>query len=234
MQLVILAGGLGTRLGTIASGIPKSLVPVAGRPFVEHQLEMFRLQNLAQILFCTGHLGEMIENHIGDGSRFGVSAAYSREAPDRLLGTGGALVNALPQLAEEFLVVYGDSYLPADFRAFIAWSRRSGFPAVMAVFRNAGQWDKSNVRIDGSEVVFYSKKAAAGECDFIDYGLSYFKRSVVEAHSGAVLPLDLALVQEHMVAGRSLGAFEVRERFYEVGKPAGVEELGAYLSGRGR
>jgi NDP-sugar pyrophosphorylase family protein len=234
MQLVVLAGGLGTRLGTIASGIPKSLVPVAGRPFVEHQLEMFRRQNLDRILFCTGHLGEMIESHIGDGSRFGVSASYSKEAPERLLGTGGALVNALPQLAEEFLVVYGDSYLPADFTAFIQWSRQSGFPAVMSVFRNDGQWDKSNVRINGSEVVFYSKKAAAGECDCIDYGLSYFKKTVIEAHSGTPPPLDLGVVQEQLVAGRSLGAFEVRERFYEVGKPEGVEELGAYLSGRGR
>jgi NDP-sugar pyrophosphorylase family protein len=232
MQLVILAGGLGTRLRTIASTIPKALVPVAGRPFVEHQIEMFKRQSLGQILFCTGYLGEMIESYVGDGSKFGVSASYSREAPASLLGTGGALVNALPLLAAEFLVVYGDSYLLTDFTAFTRWSRLSGFPAVMTVFRNAGQWDQSNVRIDGRQVARYSKRAAVGECDFIDYGLSYFKREVIEAYSGSMLPLDLGLVQEQLVAKRSLGAFEVHERFYEVGKPEGVEELGAYLQGR--
>jgi NDP-sugar pyrophosphorylase family protein len=195
---------------------------------------MFKRQSLGQILFCTGYLGEMIESYVGDGSKFGVVASYSREAPESLLGTGGALVNALPLLAPEFLVVYGDSYLPTDFRAFMKWSRLSGFPAVMTVFRNAGQWDKSNVRVEGSQVALYSKKAAAGECDFIDYGLSYFKREVIEAYSGAMLPLDLGLVQEQLVAKRSLGAFEVHERFYEVGRPEGVEELGAYLLGRGR
>lgn len=233
MQLVILAGGLGTRLRTVASSIPKALVPVAGRPFVEHQLEMFRRQNLDQILFCTGHLGEMIESHVGDGSRFGVSVSYSREASNSLLGTGGALVNALPLLANEFLVIYGDSYLPTDFRAFMDWSTASGFSAVMTVFRNAGRWDHSNVRIADREVVLYSKKAAVGECDFIDYGLSYFKREVIETYSGSSLPLDLGLIQEQMVCKRSLGAFEVNERFYEVGRPEGVEELGSYLLERG-
>jgi NDP-sugar pyrophosphorylase family protein len=233
MQIVILAGGLGTRLRTIASSIPKALVPVAGRPFVEYQLEMFRAQNLNQILFCTGYLGEMIEGHIGEGSEFGVSVSYSREASGHLLGTGGALVNALPLLDEEFLVIYGDSYLPIDFKSFVEWSQGSGFPAVMTVFRNAGQWDKSNVRLSGQKVAFYSKRAAEGECDFIDYGLSYFKREVIGSYSGSASPLDLGAVQEQLVAKGSLGAFEVQERFYEVGRPEGVEELCRYLSGRG-
>jgi MurNAc alpha-1-phosphate uridylyltransferase len=232
MQLVVLAGGLGTRLGTVASNVPKALVPVAGRPFVEHQLELFRLHNLDQILFCTGHLGEMIERHVGDGSKFGVSAMYSREAPESLLGTAGALVNALPQLAEEFLVIYGDSYLPTDLRAFVEWSRLSGSPAAMTVFHNAGQWDKSNVRVAGRKVVFYSKDAPVGECDFIDYGLSYFKRAVIESYFGSPLPLDLGFVHRQLVAKGLLDAFEVSERFYEVGTPKGVDELGKYLAER--
>ena len=230
MQVVILSGGLGTRLRSVAHDIPKAMVPVAGKPFVDHQTELFKSQRLNNLHFCIGYLGEQIESHLRDGGDFGLSVSYSREAPGNLLGTGGALVNAISSLEEEFLVVYGDSYLPTDFGAFINWSRASGFPAVMSVFRNTGQWDASNVLVEADRVSRYSKKALPGECDFIDYGLSYFRREIFSPYVRGPFPLDLAVIQERLVSQGALGAFEVQERFYEVGKPEGVEELDKYLS----
>ena len=232
MQVVIISGGLGTRLKSLASDIPKALVPVAGRPFVEHQLELLRTQGLKEIVICTGHLGDQIENHLQDGAAFGVSIRYSREDAGALLGTGGALVNALPLLAEEFLVTYGDSYLPTPFGAFMDRCHKSGLPAMMSVYRNAGKWDQSNVRVDGNRVGFYSKKAVSGSCDFIDYGLSYFRKEVIRRYAQIALPLDLAVVHEALVSANELGAYRVEERFYEVGKPEGVAELNGYLSRR--
>jgi NDP-sugar pyrophosphorylase family protein len=158
--------------------------------------------------------------------------SYAHEDPVKLLGTGGALVNALPQLREEFLVMYGDSYLPTDYAKLVAWFHEKKLRALMSVYRNEGKWDKSNVRVEGSLVVYYSKSAQAGEADHIDYGLSAFRRSVIEAYQAAERPLDLARIQMDLVARREMGAYVVRERFYEIGKPEGLAELNNYLGNR--
>ena len=230
MQVVILSGGLGTRLKSLAAHQPKAMVPVLNRPFVEHQLQLLASQSFTEILMCIGHLGEQIEDFVGNGASFGMRVSYSKESPTELLGTGGALLNAFDKLAPEFLLIYGDSYLPTDFGTMMRWSVGSGYPGVMSVFRNAGRWDKSNTRVSGDRVSFYSKKAGPGECDFIDYGLSYFKREVFEPYTGGIPPLDLALVQQNLCEGGRLGAFEVRERFYEVGTPEGIEALSGFLA----
>jgi len=105
MQVVILAGGMGTRMKPVAGNLPKALVPVAGRPFIDHQLELLRKNNIKNVLLCIGYQGNMIEKHVGNGNSFGLKVDYSRESPDQLLGTGGALVNALPFLQEKFMVI---------------------------------------------------------------------------------------------------------------------------------
>lgn len=225
MQVVILAGGLGTRLQAVAPELPKALVSVAGRPFVEHQLELLRRHGLVQVVICVGHRGDQIERHVGDGGRWGVRVRYAREDPTRLLGTGGALVNALPLLEPAFLVLYGDSYLPTDYRAVVSAFEQQGPEAMMCVHRNDGRWDRSNVRVAAGRVVFYSKAARPGQADHIDYGLSAYRRSVVEAYRTVPPPLDLARIQEELVARGALAAFTVGERFYEIGKPEGLAEL---------
>lgn len=229
MQAVILAGGLGTRLRAVAPDTPKVLVPVAGHAFVEHQFALLRRSGLTRVLMCIGHFGERVKAHVGDGSRFGMKVDYAEEDPDRLLGTAGALVHALPRLEGVFLVMYGDSYLPTDYAAFARWFCQGARRAAMTVFRNEGRWDASNTRIRGDRVVFYSKKAKPGEAEFIDYGLSAYRREVMERYADRAPPLDLAQVQSDLVASGEMGAFEVHERFYEVGKPEGLAELEAVL-----
>jgi NDP-sugar pyrophosphorylase family protein len=232
MQTVILAGGLGTRLRSVAPDIPKALVTVAGRPFIEHQFALLRKHGLTRILLCVGHLGEMIVQHVGDGAAFGMQVRYSHENPNQLMGTGGALLNAWPLLDETFVVMYGDSYLPTDYSAVIRAFEHLEPKAMMTVFRNEGKWDPSNVRIAGDKVVFYSKKAKPGEADYIDYGMTLYQRSVFEVWRSAPLPLDLAKVQSSLVEEGSMAAFEVHERFYEVGKPEGLAEMNALLEAR--
>lgn len=232
MQVVILAGGLGTRLRSVAPNTPKALVPVAGRPFVEHQFDLLRKNGFTRVLLCVGHFANLIENHVGDGSRFGMSVQYSYEDPGMLLGTGGALINAIELLDDSFLTIYGDSYLPTDYRAVAAAFAKRGAKAMMCVYRNEGKWDKSNVRIAGGRVVFYSKAAQPGDADCIDYGLSAYRKSVIQAYHGITLPIDLGRVQEDLVRRGEMEAFEVRERFYEIGKPEGLAELDAALRAR--
>jgi histidinol-phosphate phosphatase family protein len=230
MQVVILAGGLGTRLRSVDPRLPKALMPVAGRPFIDHQFELLRRNGITDVLLCIGHLADQIEAHVKDGSAFGLRVTYAFEDPARLLGTGGALVNALPMLADEFFILYGDSYLPTDYRAIERAFRASGLPGLMTAYRNLGKWDPSNMRVAGDRVAFYSKKALPGETDCIDYGLTALKRSVIESYAREPLPLDLARVMGDLVARGEMAAFEVKERFYEIGKPEGLAELDAELS----
>src|ERR1700677_1804240 len=114
LTVAILAGGLATRLRPITEKIPKALAPVAGEPFFAHQLRLLHSRGLRRAVLCVGYLGEMIEEEFGDGGAFGVELRYSFDGP-RLLGTGGALLRALPVLGDPFFVLYGDSYLPVDF-----------------------------------------------------------------------------------------------------------------------
>ena len=232
MQVVILAGGLGTRLKTLSFDGPKALVPVRGIPFVNHQLKLLADQQCLDVLMCIGHLGDRIQSHVGYGSGYGVKVRYICESPNELLGTGGALLNALPYLESEFVLMYGDSYLPIDLRNMMRWCAASGFSAVMSVFRNMGQWDKSNVRISGEKVSFYSKTAGSGECDYIDYGLSYFRREILDEYSNCPAPLDLGFIHQQLATSGRLGAYTVQQRFYEVGTPEGIAGLEAYFAER--
>ena len=234
MQVVIIAGGLGTRLKAVAPDLPKALVPVAGRPFIDRQLELLKKNALLDVLLCVGHFADKIEKHVGDGSRFGMRVRYSYEDPAQLLGTGGALINALPLLHDTFFTLYGDSYLPTDYGAIVRAFEAGGWKALMSVYRNEGKWDKSNVRVEGGRVVFYSKGAKPGEADCIDYGLSAYRKSVIQAYREVTLPLDLARMQEDLVLRGEMGAFVVPDRFYEIGKPEGLAELDRLLAQQDR
>ena len=227
IPVAILAGGLATRLRPITEKIPKSLVPVAGRPFLAHQLELLHARGIRHAVLCIGYLGEMIQRDFGDGSAFGVRLDYSFDGP-KLLGTGGALKRALPLLGDEFFVLYGDSYLPLEYQPIAEFFRHSGKLGCMTVFHNEGRYYTSNVVFRDGEIAVYDKKNRPPEMRHIDYGLSLFKSSAFESYS-ADQPFDLAEVMGKLVREKQLAGYEVRERFYEIGSPAGLAELESLL-----
>ena len=226
IPVAILAGGLATRLRPITEKIPKSLVPVAGRPFLAHQLEMLHARGIRRVVLCIGYLGEMIQRDFG-GEAFGVKLDYSMDGP-KLLGTGGALKRALPLLGKEFFVLYGDSYLPVEYTPIADSFHRSGKSGLMTVYRNEGKYDTSNVVFRVGEIAVYDKKLRLPEMRHIDYGLSLFKAAVFDSYT-AVPVFDLAEVMARLVREKQLAGYEVRERFYEIGSPAGLAELESLL-----
>ena len=207
IPVAILAGGLATRLRPITEKIPKSLVPVAGKPFLAHQLELLHARGIRHAVLCIGYLGEMIQRDFGDGKAFGVRLDYSFDGP-KLLGTGGAIKRALPLLGDEFFVLYGDSYLPVEYRPIAEFFRRSGKLGLMTVYRNEGRYDTSNVVFHDGEIAVYDKKNRPPEMRHIDYGLSLFKASVFESYS-AGQPFDLAEVMGKLVREKQLAGYEV-------------------------
>jgi NDP-sugar pyrophosphorylase family protein len=229
IPVAILAGGLATRLRPITEKIPKSLVPVAGRPFLAHQLELLHTRGIRRAVLCIGYLGEMIQREFGDEA-FGVKLDYSFDG-EKLLGTGGAIKRALPKLGEEFFVLYGDSYLPIEYAPVTEFFRRSGKSGLMTVYRNEGKYDTSNVVFAGGEIKIYDKKNRSPEMRHIDYGLSLFKASVFDSYSADQI-FDLAEVMGRLVREKQLAGYEVPERFYEMGSPAGLAELETLLQSK--
>jgi NDP-sugar pyrophosphorylase family protein len=229
IPVAILAGGLATRLRPITEKIPKSLVPVAGKPFLTHQLELLYSRGIRRAVLCVGHLGEMIQRDFGNEA-FGVKLDYSFDGP-KLLGTGGAIKLAMPKLDAEFFVLYGDSYLPIGYRPIADFFHASGKLGCMTVYRNEGKYDTSNVLFAEDEIKIYDKKARLPEMRHIDYGLSLFKATAFDSYS-TEQPFDLAEVMGKLVREKQLAGYEVKERFYEIGSPSGLKELDRLLSKR--
>jgi len=227
LPVAILAGGLATRLKPITEKIPKLLVEVAGEPFFSHQLRLLRRAGLTHIVLCVGHLGEQIVAAYGDGSKWGVRLDYSFDGP-KLLGTGGALIRALPKLGDAFYVLYGDSYLPTDYLAVGKAFQDSGRLGLMTVYENHGRYETSNVWFEGGEIKAYDKKHPKPQMHHVDYGLGVFRSAAFDGFSRKT-PVDLADVQQGLVARGQLAGCEIRERFYEIGSHAGLNELDALL-----
>jgi NDP-sugar pyrophosphorylase family protein len=230
MQAVVLAGGLATRMRPLTSRLPKALLEVAGRPFVDWQLEKLALAGFSEVILCIAHLGAMLKDHVGDGARFGTSVRYSAEGPT-LLGTAGALRAARHLLAPTFLVTYGDSYLPFDYAAPLRSLNLDGASdcdGVMSVFKNEGAWDPSNVITDGTWVLAYEKGTRNPAFDHIDYGAMALRKSVIDlVPDGIASGLDA--LQRDLAQRRRLRALVVHERFFEIGSPEGLATLDARL-----
>jgi NDP-sugar pyrophosphorylase family protein len=228
---VILAGGLATRMRPHTLTVPKAMLPVAGRPFVDWQLERLAEAGVTDVVMCVAHLAEPIEAHVGDGSRFGVQVRWAHEGKT-LLGTAGAIRAALDLLAPTFLVTYGDSYLPFDYAEPLRILERSAdCDGVMAVYGNAGAWDASNVVTDGSWVLRYEKGNPDPAFDHIDYGATAVRREVVAAlPAGEKIGFDA--IQRDLAARKRLRACVARDRFFEIGSPEGLAALDAYLTAR--
>jgi N-acetyl-alpha-D-muramate 1-phosphate uridylyltransferase len=229
VQALVLAGGLATRLHPKTLTCPKSLLSVAGRPFVDWQLQLLVASGFHEVILCLGHLGDQVAAHVGDGSDFGINVRYSYDGP-RLLGTLGAVRKALPLLEQSFLVTYGDSYLPFDYSAPLR--ELEAHPEAlgsMSVYKNDGRWDSSNTAIENGLVTHYQKNSKDSTLRYIDYGATALRREVVEA-----VPADSAIGLDALQADLSsrglLRAFEAERRFYEIGSEQGLSELEAALA----
>jgi len=223
MQCVILAGGLGTRLYPVTRTIPKSLVPIAGRPFVDHQIELLSRGGVEDVIMLVGHMGDEIRAHLGDGSRFGIKIRYSDEGEHRL-DTAGAVRQALDLLDDTFFLTFGDSYLILPYQRIWDDYEESGGEALMVVYRNDNQFDTSDVFVEGGRVLAYQKQPPLPGAIYINHGLHVIRReSIATIAEGERMSLQQFLQPIIMRGG--LVAWETQQRFFEIGSFAGLKEL---------
>lgn len=228
LPVAILAGGLARRLRPLTDTTPKALIDVEGKPFVVQQIDLLRRNGLTKIVLCVGHLGEKMQDAVGDGSRLGVQIDYSFDGPT-LLGTGGALRKALPLLGESFFVLYGDTYLECDYAAVEESFRTSKKLGLMTVYRNANRWDRSNILFSDGVIRRYNKAQPSADMEHIDYGLGVLSRSAIEPYPPDS-HLDLTTIYSDLLVLGQLAGFEVPHRFYEIGSESGLEGLRQHLA----
>lgn len=226
IQVAVLAGGMATRLGSLTGSRPKSLVMVDTKPFLEHQIIMLKKSGVNEIILCVGHFAQQIIDYFGDGSDYGVHIIYSIE--QKPLGTAGALKNAEHLLDEIYFTLYGDSFLFLNFHEILSFFMRSQKIGLMTVFKNSGLYDRSNTRIDDDGmVVEYDKHRETG-FKYVDYGLNVFRKKVLEMiPKGEYYTLEQ--IFNSLIGKRQLISFETKERFYEIGSPAGLIEFQKYV-----
>lgn len=229
MQCVVLAGGLATRMRPLTEKVPKVLLEVGGQPFLRRALTWWAEQGVTEVVLSVGHLSELIDAELARAPS-PVPVKVVRETEP--LGTAGALRYCLKNggLAEKFLLTWGDSFLPIDFRAVFDDYAGSNASASMAVLENRGRWDKSNVMMDQGKLALYDKTGVGDGFTHIDYGLMALSSVLVDWH----VPEkgDLAGFFNELSRVGELRGFEVRRRFYEIGSPAGLADLEKFVKAR--
>jgi len=226
MQVAILVGGLATRLGDLTRSQPKSMLNIQGKAFLEHQLELLRRGRIKDVVLCLGHMGDQIEMHFGNGRKYGVSIKYSLE--DRLLGTAGALKKAAHLLDEIFFTMYGDSYLSLDFSLVMSYFKSQSKLALMTVYKNYDRYDRSNTVVVGNLVKKFSKIEKTEDMVYIEYGANIFRKKVLEmVPENQFYSLDDLFPT--LIDKEELLAFEVKERFYEIGSPQALKEFEDFI-----
>jgi NDP-sugar pyrophosphorylase family protein len=226
-KVAILAGGLGERLGKLTLSTPKSMIKINDKPFIEWQLNLLSKKGVREVVLCTSHHSQMIKDFVKDGEKFKIDVKYSDDGENQL-GTGGAIRNAIEILGESFMVIYGDSYLDVNYAEIEKVFEQSDSPAMMTVYKNLGHYDSSNVFYETSKVKEYSKKTKSSKFQYIDFGISMFKKEVFNNVKNGTY-LDLADLCEELAESGKLAGFEVKNRFYEVGSIAGIEDFSEYL-----
>ncbi|MCP5002373.1 MAG: NTP transferase domain-containing protein [Planctomycetes bacterium] len=230
MQAVILAGGLGTRLRPLTLEIPKPMIPVMDKPYLEYQLQYLKSYNITDILLCVGYLGEHIQRHFGDGESRNMSIAYSFE--EKPLGTGGALKNAEEHLDDSFYLIYGDSFLPINYSAikkhFVDVDK-----AVLMVLYDNGQ-DTSvpnNVSFDTIGMVTgYEKNNSSSIFNYVDAGVLVLKKKILDRlPHGKEISLEQEIIPDY-IAKEECAGFVTWERFYDIGTPERLKLFETYLN----
>jgi MurNAc alpha-1-phosphate uridylyltransferase len=227
LPIAILAGGLATRLGSLTERIPKSLIEVNGRPFIDWQLDQLVTAGYSRFVLCVSHKSDQIRSHLGDGSRWAVDIQYSYDG-EMQLGTGGAIKNALPMLGQSFAVIYGDSYLPIKYSAVEEEFLGCGLKGLMTIYANCNEFDNSNVEYSHGVLINYDKTTNDSRMKHIDYGLTYFQARAFDKFLEAS-SFDLSDVYNQLLKEKEVYGFEVDDRFYEIGSLQGIDDFSSYL-----
>lgn len=230
LPVVILCGGLSTRLKTLTEHTPKSMIDLLGRPFIDHQLSLLKENGVKNIILCTGKFGNQIQKYVQDGEQWNMSVQYSHDG-DTLLGTGGALKKALPILPDEFIVMNGDSYLDINYNEVVKKYISMGNPLLMTVFPVTDMYGYKNVYVKNKTITLYDKSGVHPKLNYIDYGFTPMKKRLLkEVKSGYIF--DFSDIYSHAISQKIASCYKSPKIFHEIGSYAGLIETMEYIQRR--
>jgi len=222
IPIVILVGGKATRLFPITKTIPKSLIPINETPFISYQLDLLYKRGITDVVLCVGKFGNMIENYVGDGSFWGLRVKYSYEDENSLLGTGGAIKNALHLLPDEFMITWGDSYLDINYEEVISKFYSENKSLLMTIYKNNNIGDKSNILYKNGKIIRYSKQKPTKNMMYIDYGVLVATKNIFQYRQDK---FDLSEIVIDRITKNNISSLEVFTQFYEIGSQKGIEDF---------
>ena len=225
MTCLILAGGKGTRLKELSGDLPKPMMPVGQRPFLEYLVLQARGQGVDRIVLCVGHKAKPIEHYFGDGAGWGVRVAYSEETEP--LGTGGALREGAKLVCEQvFLAMNGDSYLETDFSVLLAFHARVASRATIALAQveNARRFGRVEMDADG-RITCFREKGSDGP-GVINAGIYVFDRSLFAGFPAGAVSLEREILPA--LVGHGLYGVVAHGRFVDMGTPEDYRRLIQY------
>jgi len=231
MQAVILAGGLGTRMRPITETIPKPMITVAGKPFLQHQLELLSGAGIERALLLVAYLGQQIREYFADGAKFGCHIAYSFEPSP--LGTGGALKNAEAQLRDRFVLVNGDTYLAINYRALVSEFALANCSALIVAYKKPAEVSQdspasilpNNLGVNLYGLVTAYRKRNPEGLSHIDAGVIVLKKEILAGlRAGQQCSLEEEIYPS-LIARGEMRAWVTREPFYDMGSPTGLAAL---------
>lgn len=224
-SVVILAGGLGTRINPASNGLPKILIPLLGKPFIDWKIDQLAVQGVQKVFLLLGHQSERVIEYVKD-KVFDVEIVVLDDEPE-LLGTAGVIRYYLEYLPERFIITYGDNLLDQSIYDFIR-ERTDHIKNVLVVTTQVGPSDRLNTCTRDNIVTSYSK-SAPGKYNSMDYGYLYLRKSAFEI-LGKGEKADLSLIVSDLANKRQLGAFFTDCAYHEIGTPEGLILTEKWLS----
>lgn len=224
MQIVILTGGKGTRLKPLTDSLPKPMIPVCGKPFLEYLVDYARAQGFSKILFLVGYRAQAIVDHFKNGRKFGVTIDYSYEK--NLMGTAGALRRAGDKLDKEFILLNGDTFVPLEYKEITGKFRSGNKIGTVLLCRSRNAGKAGNIKIGrGGNITAVNCRVAP----FIHAGVAVYKKTLLN-----YIPVDKfcdmeTAVYPGLIKDKQLDAVIFKKRFYDMGTFEGIEKLGTFL-----
>lgn len=227
IPVVVLAGGLGSRLGRLTEKIPKALIKIHNKTFLEWQIEYFIKQKVKKLIICTGYKHSLIENLLKKKIFLKNVEIYFSYDGDQLLGTGGAIKKAVKKIDGSFFVVYGDSYLQCDLNKIYENYKQNKSISLMGIYKNNDKFDKSNVKLKKNRKIIYNKDIKTLDFNYIDYGISIMNSRQFINYKKKIF--DLSTIQKNLSKQNKLRGYIIKKRFFEIGSVNGIKEFSKFI-----
>ena len=223
-----MAGGLATRIRPLTNKIPKSMISIEGKPFLQYQIELLSCYGIKDIILCVGYMGEKIENCFENGNKYNTRIIYSYEK-EKLLGTGGALKMTEPYLDEKFYLIWGDSYVRLNYKKMFDFHLKNSknFDVTMAIFYNIRNFDKSNIVYKNGSIKKYDKNST-DNMKYIDSGVMVLNKKLLSRIPNREV-FQIENLFTKLAKEEKIKPFLIKKRYYEIGSLEGLNQFSKFV-----